>query len=270
MNISKHRDPEADMPKNRESSPSHWLFSPELDQLLADKMFDGQSGSHRLELINLLSQRTYPEELPRLKARLLEVITADDANAYDQWVARMFLVPNDVMFKTHIRWGEDLAAAIMSDATPSTTALEFVGEYYRMSMAKALPGPRWGDYTSQRLDAKARGEAIEEMKKLSDLEKTRLAKSVKDLSSLNANAKRVVEVSARYAITSHAAFVLSLEPDLARAIKGADAAARLRALYVVSMTEPGFVPMVDEVLASADFKPANEIERNLVQMRKRP
>src|SRR5207244_774084 len=75
LNAKNKRPLEADMPRRREPDPGAWLFDPEIDSALARAMFDGKPGIFRLKMIELITQRTYPEELPRLRARLVASIT---------------------------------------------------------------------------------------------------------------------------------------------------------------------------------------------------
>ena len=130
--------------ENRAPALKHPLFDPRVDKAFAETMFDGARSVHRLDIVNLIRMRTHPEELPIVNKRLRTVIAADDVRQNDLWIARIFLVPGTEFFAVHVAWGESVIDAIRRDETPSAEALEFAGEYYRLSLARALPGPRWG------------------------------------------------------------------------------------------------------------------------------
>lgn len=258
MNASRGADPDAFMPANRPRGPAHPLLGPEVDRALAQGMFDGNPGIHRLKVIELVTQRTYPEELPALRRRVVEVITDAKAARFDQWVARMFMVPADsVLYQAHARWGASVARAVLGGERPNATALEFVGEHLRQGLGPALKGPSWGR-TLGRLDAKARAEALAAVAGYSAEDADVYREALDDLWRLMNHPDPKVAKSARYAVAERPVFFIGLEGRLA-------AAPRTPGLgELLAMTEPGFVPALEApgavarapLAPPAAFKPA--------------
>lgn len=245
MNEAKGVPPDADMPKNRAPGGPHRLLGPEVDRALAKGMFDGNPGIHRLKIIELITQRTYPEELPALRARVVSVLTDATAPRFDQWVARMFMVPADsFLFSAHARWGSSVARAVLDDSSPNATALEFVGEHLRQGLGATLKGPSWGRYHA-RLDEMTRREAIDAVTGYSPEDAVEYRQALDDLWRLINHADPKVAKSALYALVERPVFFLGLEERLA----AAPPTPLIREL--LAMTEPGFVPALEAAAASA-------------------
>lgn len=245
MNESNGVPPDADMPRNRAPGGSHWLLGPEVDRALAEGMFDGNPGIHRLKIIELVTQRTYPEELPALRARVVSVLADATAPRFDQWVARMFMVPADsFLFSAHARWGSSVARAVLDDSSPNATALEFVGEHLRQGLGATLKGPSWGRYHA-RLDENARREAIEAVTGYSPEDAADYRRALDDLWRMINHTDPKVAKSALYALVERPVFFLGLEERLA----AAPSTPLIREL--LAMTEPGFAPALEAAAASA-------------------
>lgn len=240
---------DAHVPRNR-APRSGDPYLEALDLALASVMFDAKPGIHRLKAIELAVGRTYPGELPRLRARVEAAITADDAHKYDQWVARMFLVPADaILFHPQTRWGRAIASAVLADKHPKPTALEFVGEYVRTSAGLALGGPVWGKSGEVRLDAAARAAALEADAKLSGEAAQERDWAAGALWSLLPHADRKVAKSALYALAAHPVLMLAVEGRLAAELDRPGSPYRNAAIKLLAMSRPGYSPILDAALA---------------------
>lgn len=272
MNRSNGLPLDSYLPVLRSPNPSHWLFSPETDRLLAEKMFDGKPGVYRLDLINFITKFTYPEELPNLRSRIIDIITTDttDINKYDFWVARMFLVPEkSFISKTHIAWGETVANAVLKDKTPNITALEFVAEFYRLAVSQSLPGRSSLLRTKDQLDENVRLEVRAASRKPSHRQKQLLRRAGIDLWRLLGHENDKVRRAARYAIATHPAFLLEVEDRILNALRAKDSKFRLEAIQLVSFTKPGFLPKVERYLESESFE-LRPGERDFLELRLTP
>ncbi len=232
----------------RNPRPEHVLFSRSLDRLLAEGMFDGARSVHRLDLVNLIRTRTYPSELPLLHKRLIKAITSDRADRDNVWLARMFLVPGGTFFNAHLAWGESVAEAVRRDPTPSETALEFTGMYYRVALPASLPGPRWGKWARTRLDAATRHEARDALATMGPGRRRHYDRAVTHLGRMLAHPSEKVRVSARYAATAYPGYLLGLEERLARAVASGEKRRSIEAREVIAMTEPGFLPVLEAAI----------------------
>ena len=243
---------------NRAPQPGHVFFA--MDSLLAQGLFDGQRSEHRLQLVNLIRTRTYPEELPLTQRKLVEsaLRTGEDmASLYDRWLALMMLVPGKDFFSAHLDWPESLAEAIRRAPAPPIRALEFCGEYYREALAPALPGPTWGKWTTTRLDAATRAEASRGLAQLLPGDRQRYDKALEHLAVLIESPDLKVRIAARFAIASYPGYLLGLEPRLAQALRGAPGLLRTEAVTLLSMTQKGFLPEADAA-PEAGFAPTAE------------
>lgn len=269
MNLANKLDPEADLPTNRTPNPAHPFLAAGVDEALTQYMFNGKPGTHRLKIINLIIQKTSPEELPLLHRKVLEVITNPSSSPYDFWVAREFLTPDEAYksLRPHIRWGEDAARVVMLDWKANLTALEFVGEFYRTSTGNMLTGPAWGDRRESQLDAKARGEAEKAIAQYTPEQSAFYRKALEDLWHLLAHENRKVRTAALYAAAVNPVLLLGLEDKLAAESKFDSSVYRGSVIKFASMMRPGFSPKLDAALNT--IKPT-EREQESLNLRRRP
>lgn len=266
MNRKDGRALEDFVPVGRAPASGHWLLSA-LDEGAAAAMFDGKPGTFRLKMIELISQRAFPEELPRLRSRLLGVVTDPKIDRFDQWVARMFLIPSSgQIFQTHYAWGEAVAGAVLADPAPNATALEFVGEFYRLSLGAGFHGPAWGKFNGL-LDAARRAEAESAVAKLSPEDAARYRRALDELWRLLGDADEKVRVSALYAIAFRPVFLVGLERRLAAELVDPSSRYRRSAIRLASMAKPGFSPRLDAALSEIE---PNAAEKLLLRLRAGP
>jgi len=226
-------------------APGHELLTPELDALLAEELFDGESAMHRLRTLDMLLHRTYPQELPQLCARVLDALTRDDVALEDHRLAAYFLLPESIDRPVALEWGLAIMDAVGADETPSTRALEMSAEFIRLSVAHALPGklvePVRLDRALRQAAEMARSAWTEATSELCD-------RTAGDLWNLMHHDEPRVWRAALYAIANHPAFVVAVESRLAESLESAPASMRERAARLAEMLDRGFSPQIDRAL----------------------
>lgn len=239
-------------PVLRNPMPGQWLVDDSIDELLAAKMFDQRPGVYRLGLINFITSHTFPEELPKLRNRIVNIILNDSKrnNKNDIWVARMFLIPEkSMMFDPHILWHQGIAEAILKDPSPDATALEFVAEYYRLAVVKALPWSNEMARSKGHLTEIVRLEMQEKIEKMSKRDQSLVERARIDLWRLLGNENERVRLAARYALGTHPIFLLSIEDKIIAALKAKKSKYRQEVIHLLAFAKPGFLSSVDRYLA---------------------
>ncbi|MEK7705941.1 MAG: hypothetical protein AAB426_13345 [Myxococcota bacterium] len=239
----------------REPDPERAPLSAELDAMLASRLLDGDAGIHRLRLIDMLQERIYPSELPRLTARLTRALTDDGALYNDHRLAAFFFLPESVDREPPLDWGRALCRAVLNDPTPNPRAAELATEFYRVAVSHALPGALEDPV---HFDVASRSATEQAMASWSDASRALLTESIEDLWQLLASPLPQVGRGALYAIAAHPAFVVELEERLAGVLAGPPSPLRPRALRIALMLEPGFSTEVDASVPSLASPTAEE------------
>jgi hypothetical protein len=245
---------------NRSPRPGHVFFAKAIDDLLARGMFDETSGQYRLDLVNLLVAYTYPQELPKLHRRLLQVISRPHANKNDLWLARMFLSPESEVSRTHVAWGDDTARAVQNDKRPVWSALEYAGEFYRTGLNYTLPGATWGRSPKVRLDTDTRAATEKALQRMTELQRDRYGRAVSHLSFMLAHKSQEVRSSARYAAAAYPGYIIGLEESILAGLTLPASAQRMELVSLVAMTDKGFLPKVEDFLDGSFTPTAEEAE----------
>lgn len=253
--------------KKRDANPAHWLFDPAIDQALANGMFDGNLATHRLSVVNLITQRTYPSELPILRRKLVFSVTADTIANGDFWIARSFLMPAKSFFTTRIDWGRVAIQAVREDKTPAVTAQEFMAEFHRLATPRVLELETWGVQRRTRLDSAQRALAEQAIAKFTLAERQELDQAVEDLWDLLSHQSPKVRIAAAYAFATNPAYFVALEDLSVAALPIAGSAERDAAVLLLSMMEPGFSKDLEAAARAASLV-LTDAERTMLSSRK--
>jgi hypothetical protein len=184
--------------------------------------------------------------LPRLRARILDALTRDDVSHYDHRLAAYFLLPESLDTAPALEWGLDIASAVRADPTPTTRARELSAEFFRLSVAHALPGNL---AEPVRFDAELRGTTEATMAGWTDTTRELCEHAAGELWRLMHDPEPRVWRAAMYGIASHPAYVIALESRLAECLAHGEPTMQSRAARLADMLDPGFSPRIDDALA---------------------
>jgi len=242
---------------NRSPNCKHWLFSPATDQMLTAALFD--PNFDRDALVGAIVARFYPEELPMLRARLLIAGTDERASELEKSVARSFLTPQGLDVETALPWGAEVSGAVLARATPDRKTEEYVAEYYRLIVARALGDGH--DYASENgFDATARARAEADLFAMTPAARAAYDHAIADLWTLLTAPEQRVRTAARYALATHPVFVLGEKDKILAALAAEPGAVRTEIVHLLAMTKPGFLPEVDEFLTTRMVPAADEAQ----------
>jgi hypothetical protein len=270
LNQRNHLPDTANMPIARAHQPNHWLFTA-LDAMVSQTLMDGQPSSYRMGVVNLLRERSFPDELPLIRDRVLKsLFGVTDAERNDSWIAQEFLGSGNESFHEHADWGYVISETVLHTPDATVRAKEMVTEFIRVTLGSELSNNQYGTYQGQREDQKGRADTFEIMKSFSASQTHYLQWAQQATWTLLQDPSEKVRRSAVYAIAANPVLFISLEDKIVDGVASFTGDSRNTLLELALLTESGFLPKLDTYLANPEYRRKHGTELRYLELRGDP
>lgn len=186
-----------------------------IDLALTTRLYDGGIAKKKVDLLNFISARFHPEELPLTYDKTLNLLkNPKDRPNSDLWLARLFFMPSsDKTHGTEILWGEKLIEDLKGGDVGKGLR-EAMGWFYKDSMSYFISDEAYGEWSNTLLNKETRIEVKRAMKKLSMRQQKALKTASSNLWTLSQDNDPHVRSSALYAILANPMYLLQIEGDI--------------------------------------------------------
>ncbi len=244
----------------------------DLDSVVAKYLYDGNRSVHKLGLLNLLSEYTYPSEFPEVYKKTVISLSDKNAPKFNKWIARMFFTPSSNISLSYPAWGMKLAHDLMEKKDLAFDVYEFVGEFYRMYSKSMLPGPQLSGSNNYKITKKIVQDFKKAKNKFSKEERVFYDQALDHLWTLAQDDHKQSRYASIFAISNYPGFVTGLEENLYQAIKSDNEDLRHFALSLYTMVDDGALPKIDRYMKSKSFRERisklSELDRHYIKLRR--